>query len=142
MCRIYHDNILCSSAKVLAETIHTIFDFFSILETLFFQQQTSKPTRILFKSSKSLHWFFLCVFLLSSKPYAIGTLLRLRTYKVLKTWGQKTKNWNNSGMKNTSVVVSHNYNKRGHFLNFFTPMGLENYDITHKRSVHIIHNVC
>ena len=82
---MYHDNTLCSSAKVLAETIHTIFDFFSILETLFFQQQTSKPTRILFKSSKTLNWFFFCVFLLSSKPYTIGTLLRLRTYKVLKT---------------------------------------------------------
>ena len=138
---MYHDNTLCSSAKVLAETIHTIFDFFSILETLFFQRQTSKPTRILFKSSKSLNWFVLCF---STFKQALNNwyTAQIRMYKVFKTRGQKTKNWNNSGMKNTSVVVSHNYNKRGHFKIFSHLWGLEKYNITHKRSVHIIHNVC
>ena len=84
MCRIYHNNILCSSAKVLAETIHTIFDFFSILETLFFQQQTSKPTRILFKSSKSLNWFVLCF---STLKQALNNwyTAQIRMYKVFKT---------------------------------------------------------
>ena len=88
---MYHDNTLCSSAKVLAETIHTIFDFFSILETLFFQRQTSKPTRILFKSSKSLNWFVLCF---STFKQALNNwyTAQIRMYKVFKTGGQKTKN--------------------------------------------------
>ena len=140
MCRIYHDNILCSSAKVLAETIHTIFDFFSILETLFFQQQTSKPTRILSSHQNHFTGFF-CVFF-----YFQASLMQLVH---CSDW-ERTKFWKLEVRRlKTEIIVEwkipqwwfHIIIIKGHFLIFLHLWGLENYYTTHKRSVHIIHHV-
>ena len=57
---------------------------FPFLRQYFFQQQTSKPTRILFKSSKSLNWFVLCF---STLKQALNNwyTAQIRMYKVFKT---------------------------------------------------------
>ena len=58
---------------------------FPFFRQYFFQQQTSKPTRILFKSSKTLHWFF-CVYFSTFKQALCNCYTaQIRTYKVLKT---------------------------------------------------------
>ena len=58
---------------------------FPFFRQYFFQQQTSKPTRILFKSSKTLHWF-LCVYFSTFKQALCNWYTaQIRTYKVLKT---------------------------------------------------------
>ena len=62
-CAEYTTTIYCVAAQKNQQKQSTQslipFPFF---RQYFFQQQTSKPTRILFKSSETLHWFFYVFF--------------------------------------------------------------------------------
>ena len=92
MCRIYHDNTLCNSAKELAETIHTIFDSFSNFLDDIFSATNFKANENSFQVIKNTSLVFCVYFSTFKQALCNWYTAQIRMYKVLKTWGQKTKN--------------------------------------------------